>query len=154
MSGFSFKTEGPQFEGEGVRKPVTKPESKRVMLTAERRDEIAVETVINTFQNGVEIPEKVSVRQRTNTYYGPKLLTIDGSGIEYLLTAPGPDSQLILWRENINGTGNRGSWARLAEIQATLTNNSSPYHLCHQCNQPLKSADHERLVAIGQCPNV
>lgn len=154
MEGFAFQTEGPQFSGEGVRHPVTDTGSKSVMLTAERHDEITITSIEDAFRRDSPIPDTVTVQQRSNTYYGPKLQVVGDSGDVFLITAPGPDRYLYLWGENKNDRGERECWYRLAEIRASLSEDQGQYHLCHQCNEPLRTAEHERLAAIGQCPNV
>jgi hypothetical protein len=137
-----------------VRKPVADAGSKSVMLAAERHDIISIVDVENQISDDNTVQQCVSVKQRHNTFYGPKLLVECESEREYLLTAPGPDRYLYLWGENVTEFGTRESWFKLAEVQATLNESRNRYHLCHECNEPLKTAEHEKLAAIGQCPNV
>lgn len=152
MSGFAFRVDESQGSSDGVRKPVADAGSKSVMLAAERGDVISIVDVENNFSDGGSVPQSVSVKQRHNTFYGPKLLV--KSEKEYLMTAPGPDSHLYLWGGNLTDFGTRESWFKLAEVRATLEESTNRYHLCHECNEPLKTAEHEKLAALGQCPNV
>lgn len=124
------------------------------MLTAERHDVISIIDVETIFSDDPSVPESVSVKQRQNTFYGPKILVECKSEREYLMTAPGPDSHLYLWAENLTEYGTRESWFKLAEVRASLEDSRNRYHICHECNKPLKTAEHEKLAAIGQCRNV
>lgn len=152
MYGFSFKTNSKQDSGDGFRMPITDSGSKSVMLSAERDDNIRVDSIEEEFAVNEQVPDSLVVLQRVNTYFGPKLLTTDSEGNHYLLTAPGPESFLILWGEHKSKTGNRESWFRQAEIRASLSDDVKKYHLCPECGEPIKSSDHIRLAAIGQCP--
>lgn len=72
--------------------PITEHNSKTVMLAAERKDHIQITDTIQRFDDSVAIPDEVTVVQRTDPYFGPKLLvhaTVDGEDANYLLTAPG-----------------------------------------------------------------
>lgn len=154
MRGFSFKTRGGQSIDEGWRKPVADKESKSVMLSAERGDEIEVESTVEDQRDGDLIPNSITIKQRVNTFYGPKLHGSDEMNRGYLITAPGPDSYLSLWSESTSDKGGRESWVELTEIKASFKDNQSRYHRCPYCNKPFKTADHERQAAIGQCPNI
>lgn len=154
MAGFAFSTDGNHGSGEGVRNPTTDRGSKEVMLRGELRDEIEIQEIECRMDTERSVPERVIVRQRINTYYGPKLRVESETGQEYLITAPGPDSYLLLWAGKLNKRGTREEWIKLAEVRAVLNDNGGGYHLCQQCNEPLKTADHQRLAAIGRCPNV
>lgn len=154
MAGFTFSTTNDSEPDQGVRIPETDQSSKQLMLCGETQDEVGISTVEERLSDNLEIPDELIIKQRTNTYYGPKLLVISNSGKEHLITAPGPDSHLLLWAGNQNDRGNRRGWIKLAEVTAHLIDDKSRYHLCQQCNEPLQTADHQRLAAIGQCPNV
>lgn len=134
--------------------PTTDYESKKVMIAAERRDHIIITDTIQQLADDVEIPAEVSVVQRTDPYYGPKLLahaTVDGEDVNYLLTAPGPDSQLLLWAGEMNDKGMRKGWYKAAEVTATLAPEQPPYPLCDQCNEPIRTIGHERMSVLGMC---
>jgi len=154
MAGFAFSADGDHGAEDTVRHPSTDQGSKSVMLRGELQDEVEILSVERKLSEGHSIPETVTVRQRTNTYYGPKLLTIAESGREYLLTAPGPDSYLLLWGEDLHQQAGRTGWVEVAEVRGQLADDQGRYHLCHQCNEPLKTAEHQRLASIGQCPNI
>lgn len=154
MAGFVFSADGTNGGEEGLRHPKTDQGSKSVMLRGEIQDEIEILSVERKISEEHTVPESVAIRQRTNTYYGPKLLTVAESGGEYLLTAPGPDSHLLLWGEELHQHGGRTGWVKVAEIRGQFSEDQGGYHLCQQCNKPLKTADHQRLASMGQCPNI
>lgn len=154
MAGFAFSADGDHGAKEGVRHPTTDPESKSVMLRGELQDEVKLLSVEHKLSEDHAVPGSVVIRQRTNTYYGPKLLAVAESGREYLLTAPGPDRYLILWGEELHQRGGRTGWVKVAEVRCKLAEDHGGYHLCHQCNEPLKTAEHQRLARVGQCPNI
>lgn len=129
--------------------PSTDPDSRRTILRSERKDTIEISSVIQRFTQA-DIPDRVTVVERTETYYGPELL-LEFEGQNFLLTAPGPDTQLLLWSEITNERGFRQAWERLAEIQTTI-DETPQYDLCNQCGSPIRSKEHERLSAIGHCP--
>jgi len=154
MVGFAFSANGDHGTKEGFRHPTTDQSSKSVMLRGEHQDEIQIRKVEQKISADHPVPKSVVIKQRTNTYYGPKLLAVAESGKEYLLTAPGPNSHLLLWMEKLNQQGSRTSWVELAEVSGQLAENKVGYHLCHQCNKPLKTMEHRRLASVGQCPNI
>lgn len=155
MSGFAFKTNREQDDdAQEYRKPITDTQSKSLMLSGERHDSVELVTVVTKFSDQGVVPEQFSIKQRVDTYFGPKLLLASDGGQEYLLTAPGPDTHLCLWGEKTNERGYRESWVKLAEVKATLSDSQKSYHICPQCSEPLKSAGHEQMAAMGQCPNM
>ena len=117
-------------------KPETSHESKQVMIRAEHKDTIHVETL-----------GECVVVQRMDTYYGPKLRIEPEDGDEqYLLTAPGPKFELQLWendRENFE-------WRATAEVVAELVD-TEQYEICDVCGEAVKTAQHRRRRAIGTC---
>lgn len=154
MAGHSFSTKKRKLPDGAYRSPTTSSGSRSLMLTAEMGDEVNINQVVSRIEYESEIPNEVFIRQRTSTYYGPKLLAGDTDQNEYLITSPGPDQELIIWKEVTNSRGKRIYWTRLAEIEAELSEPSKGYQICPQCNKPLKTAEHTRLAAIGQCQNV
>lgn len=134
-------------------RPTTSHDSKTVVLAAERGDNIEINRVIETFHNEV-VPDSVTVMKRDSTYYGPKLLVhaeIGGEDLNFLLNAPGPASELMLWAaETISGKG-ISSWYRLAEVQARLAEEQSSFEICPQCKNPVRSVEHERMATLGMC---
>lgn len=136
--------------------PITDSKSKKVMLTAERRDNITITDVVTRFDDSIEVPDEVSVIKRTHTYYGPELLVHaeqDGEDANFLLSAPGPDAHLYLWAGKLTEENRRESWYVAAEVKATLSDDQPGYKFCPDCGQPFKSIEHERLTAIGECPH-
>lgn len=131
--------------------PVTESESKRVMLRAERQDRIQIVDVVTRLQQSKDIPSEATVARRTNPYFGPKLVLSAGNE-NYLLTAPGPDTQLLLWSGNYLDDGDRYGWNRLAEVTAQFADDQPQYDLCPECGQPIQSVEHERMAAFGRCP--
>jgi hypothetical protein len=95
--------------------PVTNYDSKSVILRAERHDRIRVKNTVTNISPGQSIPDDLTVVKRTSTYFGPKLV-MESAGSNYLLTAPGPDSQLVLWHMSEGPDGFRNEWAKLAEV--------------------------------------
>lgn len=115
-------------------RPETSADSKRVLARAEHEDRIRVETL-----------GECIVVQRSQTYFGPKLrIEPDGEDEQYLLTAPGPKSELSLWEKD------HGDWEVQAEVSAELVD-VEQYDICQYCGEPLKTADHRRRRAIGAC---
>lgn len=133
--------------------PLTDYDSKMVALRAERHDEIQITEVESELRPGAEYPETFTVAQRTETYYGPKLL-LDSGAENYLLTAPGPDSQLLLWEAERGADGFRKGWCKLAEIRVEFGESLPQYDLCPYCSEPLKTLEHERMAGFGECPEV
>lgn len=129
--------------------PITDPESKTVMLRAERHDEIDISVVERIGAHG-EIPESAKVVKRTNPYFGPKLVLHHGT-TNYMLTAPGPDTQLLLWAPRTNANGLRYGWKKLAEVIASFAAQQPQYDLCPVCGDPVRSLEHERQAGIGGC---
>jgi hypothetical protein len=136
-----------------VNGPITDSDSKTVMVAAERGDEIHISEVISKVE-GMEIPDEFSVIQRTDTYYGPKLFVhsrVEGEERNFLLTAPGPDSQLRLWTEEMSSTDKRKGWSKAAEVTAVLPAEQPPYGRCEECGELIRSVEHERAALTGNC---
>lgn len=131
--------------------PVTEYDSKMVMLRAERNDRIDIQKTVNQIEPTEAIPTSLTVARRTNTYYGPKIELRDAN-TEYLLTAPGPDAHLLLWKENRHTDGFRVGWRKIAEVKASFDDQQPQYDLCPYCGEPLKTLEHERESAVGKCP--
>lgn len=132
--------------------PVTDYDSKSVILRAERHDRIRVENTVANISPGQSIPDDLTVVKRTSTYFGPKLV-MESAGSNYLLTAPGPDSQLVLWHTSEGPDGFRNEWAKLAEVTVAFEEDQPQYDLCPVCGEPMKTLEHEREAAFGSCPN-
>lgn len=130
--------------------PTTDHASRKVMLRAERRDSIEITEVERRFDSS-EIPSKYKVVKRTETYFGPELL-LAANDRNFLLTAPGPDTHLLLWSEHVNEREYRTDWDRTAEVRASI-DETPQYELCDQCGYPIRSEEHERLSLLGQCPD-
>lgn len=148
------ETQLTQLELEGT-EPITDYASKNVMIAAERRDTIAINEVVAKFSNEEPIPSKLSVIRRSGTYYGPKLMLhadMDGDQ-NFLLTAPGPDAFLYLWKAHTDEYDRRRSYSAIAEVKAKLLEESN-YKICPDCGEPFKSVQHERFAAMGECPNI
>lgn len=141
----------PQASQVPVGDPVTTYDSKMVALRAERHDEIKVVTIENDHQPGIHIPASFIVAQRTDTYYGPKLL-LDSGTRNYLLTVPGPGSQMLLWIGDTGPDSFREGWSKLAEVSVEFGDELPQYDICHYCGEPLKTLEHERMAGIGECP--
>lgn len=130
--------------------PITENSSKSLMIKATRGDEISISEVVEHFEPQYEIPQKVEVVHRTETYYGPKLET-ESNGSHYLITAPGPNVQLIFWKAITDGEGYLKRWEQIGEVKADFTDNIPQYDICQNCGEPLKSVEHERLAAFNSC---
>lgn len=131
--------------------PATEYSSKMVMLRAERGDNIQVIDVVTRLTQNGDIPSETTVVRRTTPYFGPKLvLTADEES--YLLTAPGPDTQLLLWSGNYLADGERYGWDKLAEVTTQFADDQPQYDLCPECGQPIQTMEHERKAAVGRCP--
>lgn len=131
--------------------PATEYDSKMVMLRAERGDNIQIVDVVTRLGQHDDIPSETTVVKRTTPYFGPKLvLTTDDES--YLLTAPGPDTQLLLWCGNYLDDGERYGWEKLAEVTAQFADDQPQYDLCPECGQPMQTIEHERKAAVGRCP--
>jgi hypothetical protein len=132
-------------------RPSTTALSKRVMLDAERHDEV---TITRALRGVTEVPEELTVIQRTDTYFGPKLMLhaeVDGEDQNWLLTCPGPQSQLILWKA-VTGKHHqwRSSWIPVSEVRAKISG-VEQYRICDHCGEPLRDLWHERLAVFGLC---
>ena len=130
--------------------PVTDYNSKIVMLRAERHDHLHISEVVTQLRQAGDIPSEATVVRRTNPYFGPKLLLHSGD-TNYLLTAPGPDTQLLLWYPKLNANGERCDWEKLAEVKAAFADDQPQYDLCSECGEPMQTLEHERRAAMGQC---
>ena len=131
--------------------PETDYSSKMVMLRAERSDRIQIVDVVTRLQQSGSIPSEVTVQKRTTPYFGPKIRLADGQD-SYLLTAPGPDTQLLLWSGNYIEEGERYGWNKLAEVTAQFADDQPQYDLCPECGEPMQTIEHQRRTAIGRCP--
>lgn len=126
--------------------------SKLVMIRAERHDKIVITGVRRQLRSGIEIPNRVKVVQRTDPYFGPKLLLYNDSH-NYLMTAPGPDSGLLLWKSVVDSNEQRTGWEKLAEVTARFVDDLPQYDFCPQCGEPLNTLKHEKQAELGCCPN-
>lgn len=132
--------------------PITEYDSKIVMLRSERHDTIEITDTRTEIQPGHHIPEHLEVVRRTSTYFGPKLL-VQEAGERYLLTAPGPETQLLLWAADTGPDGFRKKWIKIAEVTARFADERPQYDLCPICSEPLQTLEHEREAAFSVCPN-
>jgi hypothetical protein len=130
--------------------PETTFDSKKVALRAERHDELRITEVIDRYQPDGNIPDSFLVAERTQTYYGPKLVLEAGSE-NYLVTVPGPESQLLLWRSEPGANGFQKGWSKLAEVGMEFGEELPQYDLCPYCGDPLKTLEHERMAGFGGC---
>ena len=131
----------------------TDSKSKTVMIAAERGDQIRITGVISS-GNSRKVPHELEVLQRTEPYYGPKLLTyapVTGEERNFLFTAPGPNTQLQLWREDVSEDGKRKGWHEFVEVTASLEPEQPPFERCDQCGEVIRSIQHERAALSGQC---
>lgn len=131
--------------------PATENASRSVMIKASRGDQLSIEKVVDHLKPECGIPKELQVVRRSETYYGPKL-EIEAESGTYLITAPGPNTQLLLWRGQTNENGYLVRWERLAEVQAEFSENVPQYDVCTDCGEPIKSAEHEKMAAFGPCP--
>ncbi|MFD1634645.1 hypothetical protein ACOZ4L_02805 [Haloplanus ruber] len=131
--------------------PVTDYDSKMVALRAERHDEVRVVNIESEHRPGPDVPDSFTVAQRTETYYGPKLV-LDSGTKNYLLTVPGPDCQLLLWEGKPSTNGFKKGWSKLAEVSVKFGEELPQYDLCPYCGEPLKTLEHERMAGFGECP--
>lgn len=134
--------------------PKTKHGSKMVMLAAGRGDRIEITNIVERFETDQDVPNTVTVIERNSTYYGPKLLVhsdINGKDYNYLLNAPGPANELVLWGARTDDENYRKGWYSLAEVEAELAEDRPSYEICSQCGNPLRSVEHERRAALGMC---
>lgn len=131
--------------------PITDYESKTVMLRAERKDSLRIIEIVDRGPSVNSIPSKYSVAQRTNAYFGPKLV-LDHNGDLYQLTAPGPDSYLLLWKLESRTEERNQRWRKIAEVRADFAEDTPEYEICAECGEPIQTAEHNRLSLIGRCP--
>lgn len=135
--------------------PITNHQSKNVMIAAERRDTIQISEIVDRFISNEELPREFSVIRRLSTFYGPELMlyTDRDRGQNYLLTAPGPDAYLILWKAQLDERNIRKSYSAVAEVKAEF-DKESEYKICPDCGEPFATIVHEKAAAIGECPNL
>lgn len=134
--------------------PITDNESKKVMLRAERHDHIVFTEVVQRFSNDLHIPQQTTVIRRTSPYYGPSLLLHEEHerrDYNFQLTAPGPDTYLYLWGAETDDENFRTTWFKLAEVKAEFDEQQPKYDICSDCGEPIKTLEHEREAAFGQC---
>lgn len=131
--------------------PTTEYDSKMVMLRAERGDMVQIVDVVTRLDRDEDVPSETTVVKRTTPYFGPKLV-LAADEESYLLTAPGPDTQLLLWVGNYLDTDERYGWNKLAEVTAQFADDQPQYDLCPECGQPIQTIEHERKAAVGRCP--
>lgn len=126
-------------------RPETTHSTKRVFIRAEHNDDIRISDTISRFAD-VDIPDIATVIKRDMTYYGPRL-RIEGNNNEkqYLLTAPGPEKEAILWDQS------NASWREVAEVSLEFEGSLPQYEICPHCNEPLSTVAHRRRSAIGAC---
>lgn len=126
-------------------------ESRTVMLRAERGDQLEITQVVEALTNGRKVPASVTVQERIQRYYGPTLVATELSSEQYFrITAPGPDSNLLLWRSVQSNTGD-ASWCRAAEITARFMNERPTYDICQECGEPIKTYEHARQALFDLC---
>ncbi|WP_143414130.1 hypothetical protein [Halovenus aranensis] len=119
--------------------------TKRVFMRAEHGDSLLIIEKINTFQD-MDIPERVSVVQRDLTYYGPKLRVEETSeNKQYIITAPGPESQAMMWKYCGQDT------QKIAEATLKFEETAPQYDICPHCNEPLSTVAHRRRSVVGAC---
>lgn len=114
-------------------------------MRAEHGDFIEI-THVDENMEGEDIPSIFKVIQRDVTYFGPKLRV--GSGSEknqYILTAPGPESQAKLWQTCKKG------WKEMGEVSLDFKGEPPKYDVCLHCNEPISNTEHRRLSLIGAC---
>lgn len=147
------ENDGPQnlaFEGQ----PATDSDSKSVLIVAERNDLIEITNIVFQIEPEAVVPLELSVIDRRERYYGPELLLhseIDGVDRNFLLTAPGPTSQLRLWIAKRRDGTYRNGWIAAAEVQAALAAEQPPYEICEQCGDEIRTIEHERMSVLGRC---
>jgi len=111
-------------------------QSKTVMLRGERHDTIHIHGLGD-----------VNVVRRTQPYFGPKLLLHDEERNQnWLLTAPGPHSDLQLWQPRTGDEGRVG-WEKFETVTARIES-VDQYRIC-ECGEPIKTLEHERKAAMG-----
>lgn len=131
--------------------PVTDYSSKKVMLRAEKKDNLIISDVIKSYSlDEKESPQEFQVLRRTQTFYGTKLL-LDGDEQIYMLTAPGPDQYLLLWRLEPRTDKENQRWRKIAEVSMEFADELPPYNICPECREPIKNAKHETFSLLGQC---
>lgn len=130
--------------------PTTENISKSLMIKATRGDEISITDVVEHIEPQFEIPEQLEMVRRTDTYYGPKL-EAKSDDASYLITAPGPNVQLLLWKAVTDDEGYLIKWDQIGEIKADFTDEIPQYDICQKCGEPIKNVEHERLAAFDSC---
>ena len=133
--------------------PITDYGSKTVMLRAERKDSLRITEIVDRDPGVNFVPSEFSVAQRTNAYFGPKLV-LDHAGDLFQLTAPGPDSYLLLWKLEPRTEKRNQRWRKIAEVKADFAEDTPEYEICAECGEPIQTAEHDRLSLIGRCPGV
>lgn len=129
------------------RRSETTHSTKRVFMRAEHGDKIEIsDTVSNSSDES--IPKTATVVKRDTTYYGPKLRIEDEDCCgQFLLTAPGPETEAVLWRLTDS------DWQGIAEVCLRFADDLPKYDICPHCNEPLSTIAHRRRSVIGVCMN-
>ncbi|MFC7213702.1 hypothetical protein ACFQO4_06350 [Saliphagus sp. GCM10025334] len=121
--------------------------TKQVFMRAEHEDRILINRVIDN-PHSEKIPNTATVLKRDITYYGPRLRIEDlTDNNQYLLTAPGPETEAMLWQK-VNS-----NWQKIAEVSLKLDEALPKYDICPHCNEPLSTVAHRRRSVIGACKN-
>lgn len=121
----------------------TSHSTKRVFMRAEQGDEVVILT--NRDIEYDELPEHAEVIRRDITYYGPKL-RVEANGRQYILTAPGPTAEAMLWRQTQSA-----DWKPAQEVKLDFGDSLPKYDICQHCNEPLDTMAHRRRSIIGAC---
>lgn len=123
----------------------TSHSTKSVFMRAEHGDGIVIRDTLQ-LDPEVEIPADFTVIERELTYFGPRLRVESINRAEqYLLTAPGPNSEAQLWENKKKG------WERSGEVILDFADELPQYDICHYCNEPISTIEHRRRSVIGTC---
>lgn len=119
--------------------------TKRVLMRAEHQDKLKIEGASESGCSS-DVPGTVVVIRRDQTYYGPRLRVESlSTGTQYIITAPGPESEAVLWHSTSEG------WKVVREVALDFDDSIPQYDICLHCNEPLSTVEHRRRAAVGAC---
>lgn len=118
--------------------------TKRVFLRASLNDPIEVVKIHENITDSA-VPDCFEVVQRQLTYFGPKLWVETPDGEQYHLTAPGPNSEALLWE--------RDGMERVqaAELTVEFGDDLPDAKICLQCNEEIRTSQHRTESFLGTC---
>jgi hypothetical protein len=119
--------------------PVSDPDTKEVLSLANHGATVWVEG------HG-----EMTVAERTDPYFGPKLKLTDGED-SYLAVGAGFANDPMLWRGVVDKHGYIAGWRRVGHVSAELVEVGDSEQC--ECGELLESRREKRHALVGVCPH-